>query len=166
MTFPVTNICCLGRNGVPSHRNSAHLRRYHISAMSHSVDKKCFQFFYSGPNPQRSRNHSQVDPSSTPPDSCTRSTLASKPCRNPQTLRQESIQSERQLIIMKSNPSTILPARFKTEGMFPRTHTPQITPPFKLCLRVLLSPKLHESVSISIYVFNPFPPCWFAGACP
>jgi hypothetical protein len=63
---------------------------------------------------------------------------------------------------MKSNPSNILPARFKTEGMFPKSHTPQITPPFELYLRVLLSPQLHESVSISIsiYVFNPFPLCW------
>lgn len=76
-------------------------------------------------------------------------------------LRQESIQPERQFVVMKSSPPRILPARFKAEGMFPGDHIQQVTPPFELCFGVLLSPKyMHQLLFLFIYSV---PSRWFVG---
>ena len=78
----------------------------------------------------------------------------------PGDLRQESIQPERQLIIVKGSPAGILPACFETERMHPRYHIQQVTPPFELRLGILL----HQKYIISSrLLFIPAVPSRFAG---
>jgi len=75
-------------------------------------------------------------------------------------LRQENIQPERQLIVVKGSPARILLARLEAERVFPRNHIQQVTPPLELRLGILLS---QNNIISSRLLFIPAIPSRFAG---